>query len=490
MSRRERIALLGVLTSIAAVLIVYSQTRAFVWDEGFHLIAASLIAAGESPYLDFCFPQTPLNAYWNAALMRIFGVNWQMPHLFAALFIVAAVALAADFVLSRFPVQRWRVACAACAAVFIGFNTVVLEFGPVAQAYGICMFFGMAAFRAAVAAVGKTRWLLPAFAGAMAGTAAASSLLTAPLVPVLLFWIWLYNRAGNRWKKSLAFVCGAVIPFVPVLRLFLKAPRQTLFNIVQYQAIYRRVDWPGATLHDVSALSGWTVSTQGLMMILLAAAGLLFVYKQADGDEHWDRVRRAEFYLAGWLAAAMALFIATAHPTFERYFIVMVPFAGILAAIGLYSVGSRLAGVNRPWAAAALAISLTTLALGRTELDDLDSTTWKDYREISEKVAAVTPPGTPMYVDELVYFSLHRKPPSGMEFSYSHKLQLPGEQEALFHIVSERELGEQLQHGRFETVQSCKDDFIEKFKLSSLYSNKIDVQDCTIFWGKKQHTAK
>ena len=62
-SRREHLWLGGWIAFLAAGLMVYSQTVAFTWDEGFHLLAAQLIRAGERPYLDFCFPQTPFNAY-------------------------------------------------------------------------------------------------------------------------------------------------------------------------------------------------------------------------------------------------------------------------------------------------------------------------------------------------------------------------------------------------------------------------------------------
>jgi hypothetical protein len=63
---RGGIALGAVLALISAGLIVNSQTIAFAWDEGFHLLAAQLIAHGRRPYLDFCFAQSPLNAFWNA----------------------------------------------------------------------------------------------------------------------------------------------------------------------------------------------------------------------------------------------------------------------------------------------------------------------------------------------------------------------------------------------------------------------------------------
>src|SRR5450432_3522278 len=62
--------LYGVLSLYAAVFLVYAETWAFTADEGYHMLAAQLMAAGRTPYIDFCFPQTPLNAYWNAGWMR------------------------------------------------------------------------------------------------------------------------------------------------------------------------------------------------------------------------------------------------------------------------------------------------------------------------------------------------------------------------------------------------------------------------------------
>src|SRR5215467_11313721 len=72
--------LCGIISLLAACLLAYSQTSAFAWDEGFHLLAAQLIKSGRRPYLDFCFPQTPLNAYWNALWMTVFGESWRTAH--------------------------------------------------------------------------------------------------------------------------------------------------------------------------------------------------------------------------------------------------------------------------------------------------------------------------------------------------------------------------------------------------------------------------
>jgi hypothetical protein len=462
----------------AAALITYSQTRAFVWDEGFHLVAAALIAAGKRPYVDFCFPQTPINAYFNAALIRVFGQDWHAPHLLAALFVVGAMVLIAQFILAYLPAgkpgtEELRWTAAICAAVFAGLNTTVVQFGTVAQAYGSGLFFGVAAFRAAVAAVRrKSAWLAFA-AGLLAGVAAGCSLLTAPVAAVLLLWSLGNNQTGNRWHKCAAFVAGAAFPFAPVLRLFVEAPRQVFFNIVQYQTLYRRANWPGATRHDLDVMTAWLDSPQALFLGLLALAGIWRLRRESA----WS----PEFRLAAWLCLGLGLCIALAHPTFERYFVFVVPFASILAVVGLSGLASR--------RSIAIAATLFALSGARRLFEDRDTTTWKTYETVVRKVAEVTPPGGTLYAEELVYFRLGRTPPTGLEFSYTRNLQLPPEQEKLLHVVSQVEFKKQIRAGRFATVQSCKDDLIDYYELSSVFPNQAEVEDCSVFWGKVK-TAK
>lgn len=480
--RRAYVLVSSLVLLIAVGLLVYSQTMAFVWDEGFHLLTAQLIDAGKLPYIDFCFPQTPLNAYWNAAWMHFFGQSWRVTHVVAALLDAGCVFLITDFVFARFGAPRWRVACAMVVALFVGLNTNAVEFGTVAQAYGICLFLTVASFRAAISAVSRQTVFYSIAAGLLAGAAADSSLLTAPVAPVLLLWMFFCNTRGNRWIKCAAFVAGVILPFLPVLWLFMKAPYQVFFNIVQYQAMFRRVDWAGATPHDVDVLSGWLNSTQALLMGFLGVAGIVFLVKK----NAWDRARRNEFYLCGWLALALTAYIATAHPTFERYFVFVVPFLSAVAAVGLYAVSSRLAHPDRPfWPAAVIAL-LVILALGKGLFDDRDSVSWKDYEQIAKKVNEVTPPNGGLYADELVYFLLRRTPPAGMEFSYAHKLDLPPAKAAALHLISYGELKKEIAAGKFDTVQTCNDDKIDEFGLPRLFPHKTDIGDCTIFWSKVQ----
>src|ERR1700758_557080 len=97
--------LIGEVALYAAAFLFYAEKWAFTLDEGFHLLAAQLIGAGKRPYLDFCFPQAPLNAYWNAAWMLLFGQTWRVSHIPAALELGAAILLLTHYLLARFPMR-------------------------------------------------------------------------------------------------------------------------------------------------------------------------------------------------------------------------------------------------------------------------------------------------------------------------------------------------------------------------------------------------
>ena len=169
--RRPFLLLCAFVALLTAGLMVYSQTIALSWDEGFHLLAAQLILRGRKPYLDFFHAQTPLYAYWNAAWMRMFGESWRTAHTVSTLFTAGAVMLTADYVFSRFQGLRGHLAWALLAAMLVALNTTVVEFGTVGQAYGLCLFLIVAAFRASIAAVDRKGWFLAAAAGFLSGAA-------------------------------------------------------------------------------------------------------------------------------------------------------------------------------------------------------------------------------------------------------------------------------------------------------------------------------
>jgi hypothetical protein len=226
----------------------------------------------------------------------------------------------------------------------VGFNALVFDFGTIGQAYGICLFLSVAAFRFAVCAVEREGLILTAAAGFLASAAANSSLLVAPVAPVLLAWILFCNRKGKRSTKATAFLASGAIPLLPLAWLFAHGPSQTIFGVIKRHLVYRKAGWPGAMAHDFGVLLAWLHSVQALILAALAVVGLLLVWKGP-----WERAIRAEFWLCAWLAAAEIVFIANGHPNFEQYYVFTVPFLSILACAGLYAVVSRLAAADRPF---------------------------------------------------------------------------------------------------------------------------------------------
>ena len=485
-NRRQYLFICGLVILFGAGLIAYSQTSAFAWDEGFHLLTAQLIKNGKRPYLDFFFPQTPLNAYWNAFWFRFFGDTWRTAHAVAAVCTTASLLIIADYVYTRFPIARWRFAGALAVLFAVGFNAMIVEFGTIGQAYGLLLLTIMTAFRFTLLAVGSRRVWLCFLAGLMAGIASGSSLLTVLAGPVMLLWILIYNRAGSRLAKFVAFVVGNAIPFTPVLLLYLQKPREVLFTVFQFNYRYRAVDWKDATGHDIDVLTSWLVSSQGSMLGVLALAGLFFVFRRSG----WERAVRAEFYLCAWISVIMGAHIGTAHPTFERYYLLIVPFLSILALAALYWLGSSLASSDKPRWPVFLASLFFACGLARAIfVDEVDAYTWRDMESVAHKVDEVTPKNGLVWADEHIYFLTKRTPPTGMEHENSHKpLHLPDEFIRSLHILPRVEMERQLKTGYYDTVAMCEDsDRMTALDLPGVYNQSEEIGECTVYWDKKNH---
>ncbi len=466
------------LMLLAAGMLVYSQTFSMFWDEGFHILTAHLIDAGKRPYLDFFFPQTPLNAYWNASWMAIFGARWRVVHAVAALVTTSSVLLIAQYLAGLFPDRRWRLPAAFAGLALFGLHSWTWMAGTIAQAYPLCLLLVVAAFRAGIAGVARPRLRMSALAGLFAGAAAASSMLTALITPVLLIWMWLYNRAGSRWIKAAAFLGGAAVAWVPVLFLFARAPHQVTFDILKYHTLYRRVKWEGSTAHDIGILTDWVNSSTSLLLVLLALAGLFFIKKSA-----FDPTRRAEFRLCLWLAVTVAVQNIFAHPTFPQYFVFMVPFLTVLGVVGFYAVVARLDNPHRLRAPLILLTVIAALCLLNTFYDDRDSTTWPQMEQVANKVKQVTPKGAALAAPEQIYFLANWPVPPGMEHEDAHKLKLPPAENARLHILPKAEMDQQIKSGNFATTVICDDDdFISDVKDWHVYSQSDEISECTVFW--------
>jgi hypothetical protein len=475
-TRAHAALLCGLITLIAAGLLVYAQTMAFAWDEGFHVLTAQLILRGKRPYLDFLFPQTALNAYWNAAWMRVFGESWRVIHSVAALCTTAALALMAEYMYRRAPAAGWRLAATLSMLITFGLNVLIVEFGTLGQAYGYCLLATVIAFRFAVVAVRRPGVLFAAIAGLFAGAAAGGSLLTCWEAPVMLIWLLIYNQAGKRIPKLIAFCTGVAIAFLPLLALFAQDPRRVRFSVIDYDLIYRQVQWNGAIPHDIDVMLSWVNSGQAVLLLLLASAGFLFTHYQSG----WTRARRAEVYLCIWTAVATAFLICSAHPTFGRYFLLTVPFLSVPAAIGLYAITSRLYRPDRPYPALGVVAFIFLVALGAELMNERDNMSWPYMESVARQVDQVTPRGATLLADEHVFFITKRMPPSGMELWDSHKLEMTNLMK-WGHFLPWSVIRRQLRAGVYVTAETCHDEATRELG-PEVFEHHADMDACDVYW--------
>jgi hypothetical protein len=402
-------------------LVVYSQTVAYFGNEPFHLLASQLINAGKKPYLDFFYQHTPLFIYLNAGWMRLFGETWRSAHVLSALLTGSCILVVAEYIYSRLNETRWRAAITAAGASLLGLSFYVVSYGTVGLPFGLCLLLMLVSFRLTVMAVCRRGMLCPFLAGLAAGAAAAASLLTAPVLLILIIWLARFDRTGEAPRKCFGLAGGAVLPFLPVLWLGVMAPQQVFFDIVEYHLFHRAGLKGSMILWNLREIFDFFGSIQGLSLTVLALTGL---YSIARAPE---QPRRSEFYLCAWLGVALSVYLSIPRPTFSFYFVVVTPFLSILAALGIQVIGThRWVSGRRALMIGAL-IVVYSIGFGwevykmRREIFFADH---KAIEVIAREVNQVTPPNGWVFAFEQVYFEARRLPPPEMENAfnpYSHR---------------------------------------------------------------------
>ena len=407
-----------VLASLATALLCYSQAVAYFGNESFHLLASQLILAGKKPYVDFFYQHPPLFAYINAAWMRIFGENWRSAHVLSALLTSGCIVTVAGYVHARLGDSSLRTPITATVAALIGLNFYVVCYGNVALPFAICLLLTVAAFRLTTVAVRKNETMIPFIAGLAAGSAATSSLLTAPVLVILFVWLGINVQRSKRVRHCLSFAAGAMLPFLPLVLLGLKAPGPVFFDLVTYHLFYRAGSDGSMIRWNLREILDWFVSIQGFVLVGLALVGLAFVVKRRELSSE----RRQESYLCAVLLVVLMVYFATPRPTFSFYFVLVTPFVAILAANGLEFLGkSGWFRGRRVWVISVM-VGVYFTGLGwqvnkmRREIFHADHRT---IEEIASLINQVTPADGWVFAFEQVYFEAQRMPPPGMENGFN-----------------------------------------------------------------------
>jgi hypothetical protein len=125
-------------------------------------------------------------------------------------------------------------------------------------------------------------------------------------------------------------------------------------------------------------------------------------------------------------------------------------------------------------------------ALARQIYDRVQDTyTWPQYQDIASKIQEITPANQEVFTNGSLYFLTKRRPLPGMEFEYSHKLNMEPAKMAALHVMPDPELKRLVAAGTFYSAATCSDSWVEDYELEKVYKNKATVHDCPVFWEPK-----
>ena len=130
---RAAVSVLVPAAVMSAVLVPVAALRPLDEDEGYYALAAKLVAHGDTPYVDFWYPQAPLMPYAYGGWQRIFQESW-----YAARGLSVLLAIALACMVYRYVVRRWASRRLALVAVLLVATTPLgFEWYPTVKTYAL-----------------------------------------------------------------------------------------------------------------------------------------------------------------------------------------------------------------------------------------------------------------------------------------------------------------------------------------------------------------
>lgn len=282
-------------------------------DEGFYVLAALRVAAGERVYAEFFYPQMPYLPWVAAPLLAWSGPSLLLPRLLS----VVPGALLGGLLAA----VAWRRTASLTAAIGVallyGLHGLSLNYLTVTKTYGLANLAAVAGFLLLVGGQ-PTTWRALA-AGLCLGFGVGVRLPLAPLLVLGALWSGWHER-----RLLLSFAAGALVALTPCVILLLRDFDVFWFNNLGFHAVRKEISGLGPILaQKVDVLSKWTLLPQNFVLWGLALGGC------------WKAPRLAlPPLIVGMSLAAVYLY---ATPTYLEYLIQIVPFL-LLAALPLWTV--------------------------------------------------------------------------------------------------------------------------------------------------------
>jgi 4-amino-4-deoxy-L-arabinose transferase-like glycosyltransferase len=311
---------LAVFLVLAVVLGFYNLAGDLMNDdEGAYLYSAWRISAGDTPYADFTFVQTPLSIGLMGGVFKVLGPSAGAARALSYLFVLGAALLI--YAASRRALRLRGWAAAAAAAVFL-FSKHIFYLGRAFMPDDLMLFCGAAALYVFLRAEEERNRRLLFLAGALAGLAALAKLNGGLVFAGFFFyliWAGLAGREslGGRAREGLWISAGFLLTFgLPFAALLLFIPGAA-FQTVVFQA-GKKAMVEGSFLSRPFVRLIQFVGNHNYGLVPVAAAGAAFRIDRTVGKKA----------LLLWAAAAPFVVLFLPGRFFIRYVVfALVPLA-------------------------------------------------------------------------------------------------------------------------------------------------------------------
>jgi hypothetical protein len=327
---KSRHALFLLLSSQAVLSAVFVFFRTVEGDEGFYLAAAQRVADGMTLYKDFFFPQAPL-------MPLVFAVfsGWGMVSLTLLRFLSLAAGLLLTQQTYALVKEQTRDEAGAHAAAFLmAFSGMFLAWHSVFKPFAFVDLFLMLScrhlLRYETGQGGRTQSALLSILFLSVAINFRSIFLL--LLPAYLYLLIRSSRRHGHSVLALvrASALGLLLPSIPALLLFIKAPGNFWFDNLIFH-IYREPITPFSALivHKLTVFGKFLALPQ-TVMLLGALLGTWFVLKHG-------LVERSLLYRRSLLLAVLicAIYVLPT-PVHLQYFQEAMPYL-ILSSLPVFT---------------------------------------------------------------------------------------------------------------------------------------------------------
>jgi len=483
-SRRfDAFIVIAVVSLLGAGFAVISQGYYEHGDEGFYLVASQLVGLGKRPYLDFYLQHGPLYPYTIAAWFRLAGDSWRSAHLLSALLSFLCAAMMSGFFFRRVESRGWRITLAILAPLLLLTNVLSIHWGVLIEPFAWCMALMFAEFLLTLRAVER-----PAFsaiwAGLVSGLAACGYLLTVPAAPILFLWIAACVPKADRIRKCVQFAAGAGLGLLPLAFFLVTAPKITLANLVGYHFTGRMKAPLRSGQTFIPTVTGWLHSPQGVLLVLLGAVGVAYVFGKFSENQSISRPLRLSALVAGFVAIT---FCAIRPTPLTHYFILALPFLTLVACYGVYAIGTRVCSGWQPIGLILVVVGIFAYEAKSTIREQLSPSSremsWRENEQIAEFINRVLPRDCPIYAEDgAIYGAAKRVPPPGLENNYSSFLPVMPKTNKMLHVIPQPEIDAMVTEGHFCAVVTWSKQRTEALRLGSLYRNQKAYRVHAVFW--------